>query len=347
MKDRYKFIGDNKISMNELRKEVNKLDKKFGARLKEPEIWSDPERYIETYQAEAERNLKAIICTINGIDPSEFIKIDEDSVSIKDEIISDKNVTDLSFVDWNSDLKMDVNSIAFRCKYVSLVLSEFIDNINKVVHRYVDINTMVHHSMAEKEILMTKEFINDCVKFAYIMMYPGLSYKNIIVKMIMWTTYLKKNIDHHEYNLYLVDHIKCSREFTHKDPISKIAVFDDDQSIYAILETSYMLVTNYIKDETRNIPKFKKVNGATREYDLIRLIEALGAAILESREPQKLSIHFKSFILSHPKILTEYYEETKENAAIKYGVYALGYLKFIYDDKIMSELIDEMLKKGK
>ena len=57
-----------KFNPDEILREVNKFDKKFGLKLRSPKIWSDPENYKESYIMNSEIEIAKLICDIISID---------------------------------------------------------------------------------------------------------------------------------------------------------------------------------------------------------------------------------------------------------------------------------------
>ena len=126
--------------------------------------------------------------------------------------------------------------------------------------------------------------------------------------------------------------------------ISGVTYSYDDNAIYEIMTLSYMLATEeYIDD---SFIKFKYIKNATKEHDLILLIEALGKAILKHNKKSKYPIMFRSFVLARPNVHTEHYIESRENKAVQMGLLALYYTKFVINYDITNNFIDEMLRKG-
>ena len=151
-------------------------------------------------------------------------------------------------------------------------------------------------------------------------------------------------MNHKEYAKVLVDHIRYSRKYTIKETFTNKAFYGEDESIEAIINTAFVAVTEKTIDRYGYIPKHKYFKGATLEYNLIKLIEALGEAILASRK--EFAPMYRAYKNSRPSIWSHFTEEAINNPAIREGIIALSYLKFVFDDREMDNVIEKMLRTG-
>lgn len=346
IRDVYKVLGRRTISIRELTDEVNKMDKSFGIRLKHPDVWRNPRIYRERIEAETERNIMAMMCCINGIDPILYLG-KSSSIDIKRPIPKHpKPFTYYSAINWEDNkTKFSTDSLTFRCRFVTLCLANLIGNVGKITDIESKKKYVTHHSYDERRIMLTKDIAEYALKFTTIMTNPDASYSNIILKMNNILSYTKKKGN--QPKLAKVVHLFINEGRTCLKPEvwnKKQCFYDDDDGIFNVLESSYCLATN--DWDCRCLPSFKHIQGATLKHDLLKLIEKLGEEILNTKSPKKFSPMFKAFIQAHPSIWTEYGKEAEENLAVKIGLYSLAYSKFVYGEKYVDKFINKMMVKG-
>jgi len=344
----YIKIADRNVCVDELVKAVNDCDKKYGIRLKHPDIWSEPEQYLQIVEAKFDMNLAALICCLNGIPVKEYFETDTETgygtickpVGVKYECF-----TDASILDWE-DLKTKYNpkSLIFRCRFVSLILSYLMGRIDTITTKVVLRKYKCRHSKAEKSILVTKNILNHLVKFILIMINQDVSYQNIILKIHEYVSYTKKNVRHDELRNTLNGHVLTVRKGMKEDVMTD-RFMSDDLAIYNILKVAYMLATN--KTNLDVIPNFKHIEGATVKHDLLKLIEELGAQIIQNTRDKKYAPMFKAFIEARPSVWSQFYKESAENYAVQVGLLSLAYAKFVFNDNAIDKFINDMMKKGK
>ena len=341
------MVGINKVCIEDLVDAVNKADKAYGIRLKHPEIWSEPYNFVDIITAKANLNLAALICSVNGIPISKYFDTDTETgygTICKPVDVNDSLFMYMSILEWNN--KKDVyntDSLIFRCRFLTLVMLEVIGRIDDIAYREFKEKYDYRHSKSEKRIVITRDIMNDIIRFILVLMNTKSSYKNIILLMNEHLSYTKKKVDHTELRNLINGHVLNTRKGMEENLFSE-RFLDDDLAIYNILKISYMLATN--KTNVKVIPKFKHIEGATVKHDLIKLIEELGSQIIYNSKDRKYSPMFMSFIKARPSVWSQFYKEDKENYAIHIGLLSLAYTKFIFNDKNMDKFIDEMMKKG-
>lgn len=338
---------NSRIFIDELVDAVNKCDKQYGIRLKHPDIWADPRNYREILEAKSEVNIAAMICAINGVAVKDYFVTDEKtglSTIVKPLGIDEPLFTNASILEWeDKKTKYKTDSLIFRCRYTSLVLSSILGKMDKVTKFEADRKYGYKHSRDERRIVMTKKITNEALLFTRIMMNPKVSYKNIILKMHEHVSYTKKKLNQPKLRELINGHVINCRSMIQPNPIGR-RFGDDDMIIYFILKIAYMLATN--NENLDPIPKFKYIENATVEHDLVKLIEELGSIIIENSKPRTFSPMFRAFLESRPSIKTQYYKEAKDDYVLRIGILALGYTKFVMNDKYIDKFIDKMLKKG-
>jgi hypothetical protein len=114
----------------------------------------------------------------------------------------------------------------------------------------------------------------------------------------------------------------------------------EDIAINSILQLAYLICTG--DTSLDELPNFRDIQGADTTYELRKLTEALGAAIIENRKYDKRPLLYIAYNKARPKIMSRY-KDINENWFICTGVRALEYTKFFCDDKYISKFIDKMI----
>lgn len=337
------YEGDFKLHYDEIRKAVNTFDKEFGIKLKDPEIWADPEGYLKVAVEIAKINISAAIVLINGILITDYF----DANSMGDEMpmmpIGHRNPTFVndSMLNWDKEnSKYNTDSLIFRARFVSLVLESFMGELDDMVKNSVKCKT---HSQVENAIVNLKRYMDYTILFVDLLLDTGSSYQNIILKIHELASYKYNKINYKKLKNSLNSSIVYTRKSMKSNIITE-SFYSDDMSIYELLKISYTLSTNSY--DYNCLPSFKHIEGATRNHDLIKLIEELGSQVIRTNGKHKAPIMFKSFITASPSILTQYNKECYENLAIVTGIMALSYCDFVMDDRTVHKFISQMFKKG-
>lgn len=329
------------INIDELTKEVNKWDKKFGVKLKAPEMWRDPENFFNILASKADMNIAALICCLNGINPEKYYGTDG---KVPNQDINIENISFLedSVIEWNSDDIYDTDSYEFRIRFVSLTLSQLIGSMGQVALNYTLAREPQSHSIYEHATINLVKISKMCTKFIHIMLSNG-KYENIILFMNELISYTSTKKNSTSLQSCLNGHVLQLRKSVVIDPVTKKRFFTEDMSIYSILKIAYMLTTG--KTNLKALPGFEFIENATLQFNMGKLIEALGHVIVENKKINKLSPMFKCFLSSKPKIMSDFYTESEYNYYLRMGILALGYTSFIMDNKYITKFIKSMIKK--
>lgn len=341
-------LADKQICIDDLIEAVNQCDKKYGIRLKHPEIWKDPSNYINILGANCDMLIASMICIINGIKIEDYFETDNETGygTICNPIgVSYPLFTNSSILNWD-DFKTTYNtdSLIFRCRYITLVLSYLLGRVDKITYNEIEDKFKYKHSKDERRIILTKDIINDFRRFMLLLIQPDKSYKNIILKIHEHLSYGKNTLEQRNLRNNINLTVLNLRKGMEENLITG-RFLTDDLAIYNTINLAYMLATN--KTNIKVMPKFKYIEGATVKHNLIKLIEELGLQIIRNTKDKKYNILFKAYIEARPSIWTQFYKEVEENYAIQIGILALGYTKFVLNDPEMDDFIEDMMKKGK
>lgn len=334
-------LKKEKIDTKELVKEVNKFDKQFGVKLKHPEIWSEPERFRPVFEAKAEINIAALICSLNGVNIDEYY--DNSTIVLNGLRVNPngREFTEISNLNWEREGKYKTSSLMFKARFLTCVLSSFLGRIEKISDRKAD-DKHFKHSYDENRIIMTTEILDDITRIVKVMS-SGNNYGNIIMKVFHHLSYSKKKYNHEKLKKRLYAQVMDVKK-NMKSSVFNDKYMDDDLCINNILQISYILATGDYEGN-HGTPNFREIEGATVKHDLIKLIEKLGKEIIK-RDGRKHSPMFRAFVNASPLIVTKYGKEA-EKLTVTMGIYAIEFTRFFMCDKDVSKFIDGMLRKGK
>lgn len=343
---KYITCGKDVINVEGLLNEVNKFDKDFGVKLKHPNIWREPENYVEIMYSNININIGALICIVNGIEVDDWFETGEISgfgAVCKAVKMNDEEFSYFSLLNWDGpDVKYENTDLLFRCRFISLVLSQLIGRTKNIIERMMKEKYHYKHSQSEKAITIGKKYISDVVQFVRLMIHPRAYFQNMILLIHEYVSFGRKNVEHMKLRNLLNGHMINTREGVKKDFFTK-RYLSDDLVIYNVLKMSYMIATN--KTNVEVIPKFKHIEGATVKHDLMLLVEELGIQIIRNTK-KKYAPMFRAYLEASPLIYNFYGRDCTDNYAIRIGLIAIDYCKFICDDENLQKLISEMVKRG-
>ena len=325
----------NKMSkefIDDLRREVNSFDKEFGVKLKKINPKAEPEMVFKSFTDSFKIYLYKVLCEINGIEP--IIYEDGEVYSF-----GNKEFTDLSLLEWGKDNYYGVNSYIYRCRFLTVFLTEYIEKIDKIALKKYDYLSLFKTGKYENAYFYMKRLTDDTRRFIKVMLSGG-PYGNIFLKMNNNCNFIRtKKTDPRELNKYIID-IRHELKIGLSHTLLKPAEMPEDIAIYSILQLAYLICTG--ETSIDELPNFRDVEGADTSYELRGLTEALGAAILESRKFRKRPILYLAFNRANPSFSSRY-QDINENWFISVGVRALEYTKFFCNDKYITKFINKML----
>ena len=324
-------IKKRNINVDELVSEVNKFDKEFDVKPRHLIKWRNPKEYLKVLINKSDFVLTSIIGIINGVNISSYTKAALDNESF----------TDLSNLDWDSDNAYKDSSIVFRCRYLTLVLTKFLGNTKKIASKINRKKYKRNESENEANIFLISKMMNHVMIFVNALL-GNREYKNVIIKINEYISYLDKEADQKDVKNTTANIIMNIREGFKVDRLTKSRFYDDDMAIDDILKLSYVLATN---DACFNrLPKFKHIKGASTKYDLSGLIQAVGKEVL--RYDGYYNPMFQAYLEAHSKVISDFYNEASEDEALLMGIYALAFARFVLHMKSTDKFINEMLKQG-
>lgn len=308
----YKMIDDN-----ELRKEVNKLDKEFHIKLKKPHN-TDVNKRILMISNKIDQNLLSLIAIINKIDMRNYIE-DGDKFVLNIENPFFKYESQLN---WRSFEKYEISNLIFKLR--------FLTNLDfYMINRSADISkeTKSRYMKDEATLINIIELSNYIFKFNSNII-NDKQYTNFLLKL---EEYIVNDIKWCKPSIASTINLTVSNVKTLFEPrlFSMSLTGDEDEIIYWLLILAYELVTLQSNiDEA--LPGFKYVEGATNKYDLSKLIYALGDSILVATEDLTyVNQSSEHSLMRHQKFLHHWIVNTEKRRNFILLVW-LCYLRSLY-----------------
>ena len=335
--------SNNGIYIKDICYEVNKFDKSFGVRLKHPEIFYTDKAYTKEMLKYANSILSTLFARINNIDPKSICITDPDDEeygSMQDSDNISYLLSKYSILGWDDDIPYNISDIRFKMRFMSCIILLMIDNIGKICKNVIHKGKGYYkHSIDEQVFMLIPEVIKLVSSCVNLMIY-NKPYKNTLIQIILYLSYSKKKIKNHKLQDFINYELQPMYDSV-KPRISIVNYSEDDVVIHSLLCTAYVFATN-LTNHYKVIPEYTNIEGATFKHDLSKLISVLGEAILD----KKLSDVFDAFLSSSPIVKTGFTPECIKDRNLVMGLYSLEFVKFIFNDKTITRLIEEMKKKG-
>lgn len=333
------------VSPNQMCEAVNKFDKDHGIKLKHPSIWDEPDRFRMIYQARSEMNIAGILCILNGIDVSDYTEEDETYGMIQKPIgIMHASFVEDSCLKWNESKTYETGSLIFRCRFLTLLLFQFIGNIDRAVdgewvsHR----KKYYYHSESEQKIMINKKVIDYSIRLTNLML-TNSTYCNTILKINELVNYTRKK-NQKNFNKEFLGNVLALKKGLKKDPITGVFM-DEDIAIFTMIKIAYMAATNKSKDINK-LPSFAELENSGFHYNLSAVFRELGKRIIKaSRSKKNLSLMFRAYLEARPAIWTQL--KTKGDPELEIGIAAIDFMAFMLNDPNVTRCVNEMKRKGK
>ncbi len=324
----------SKESIATLCKEVNAFDKEFGIKLKKINPYGEPEMVFQNFVDSFQTFLYSVLCEINGITADKYLTRKK---RIRE--FNNAEFTELSILEWDSDDTYDINSYHFRCRFLTVFLTEYIEKIGNIALKKYDYLSIFKSGKYENGYFYMKKIADDTRRFIKVIL-SGNSYGNIMLKMNQNCSYIRtKKVDPKELNKYIRE-IRHELKIGLKETIFTEKEMPDDIAINSILQLAYLISTGDTSLDA--LPNFRYIEGATTKYELRGLTEALGSAIIENRKYNKRPIMYLAYNKARPTIMSRY-KDINEDWFISAGVRSLEYTKFFCNDKYITRFINKML----
>ena len=325
----------------DVRKEVNKFDESFNLDLKNPNVWAMPVLYNEMYNQSADKFLLALICCVNGLNPTDWLKLNNTKLYGHNDKMDYATPGEASKLRW-SDKKTtyDMNSFIFKCRFMSIMLTDLNGKLDKITKRHVG-----KKKKYEERILFITDAMNDIFKFTKASIYDKPSNNDLLRFMYVNSlAHMKEKEAKGFYSTFKIltgnidEFIKA--DFMH----GRAHAGDDDTIIYELMKLTYMLCTFNTNFDI--LPPFDAIEGGSIQYDMRRLVQALGIQIIRQSDCMYSPL-FRAFSEARPKILSWYADELNKDGALRVGVFALKFVGWFIGNPKLQKFIEYMLKPGR
>lgn len=324
------------ININDIRKGVNECDRDFGVKLKSLNEYLQPDEIYEQALDDIRDYIAKLICALNGVNIRNLYTFDEDGKI--NGVLNDFSFTSNSKLNWREPGKYKIDDMRFKCRFLTLYLMSLNEKLDKMSKRKFE-NSDEKICAYEHAYFYLKGFVTDADRLINVMI-SGNNYTNILLKNILNNSYCYKKVDQKLLNTALYNSITELQDGIQSTCLSE-RFMSDDMIIYSLLRIAYMLSTNKVNFD-KALPKFKHIEGASKDDELIKLIATLGSAIIDEHKFSKRPILYKAFHSASPKI-TSNYPEVLSDYYVNTGVRALAYVDFILDDKFIHTFISDMI----
>jgi len=328
-----------KQRLDELRYEVNSLDNLYNTNFRNPFPIVDPKLAFKITVSNYEIYLIDLLCSINNIDPANYIFVTEHGTLCANEFKLDKKFKELSCLGMDDKFKDSTDSLAFHGRFISYIIYHYLSEIREMIKDIYD-------EMGGKKV----------TKYDNYLIILNQIIKNLNMLVI---TYLSSDASYTEYMKALID-IRLVRDCNPKKKkfaewynneaeyirtSCKSNIFgkraeDDSTLINDITKMAYMLSTENTK--------FKHCGTVDSEIrfsnkkEIKEILGRLGYAILLNRSKNNINPIYKAYLKSKPEINTNI-REVNKYIELSAALEALEYEKIIIDDPNVSSVIDSLI----
>lgn len=312
------------IDLTKLLKDVGKLDKKYGVDLHNPDYYQEPDMYFQIAALQWQEYLYKTVAEINCVDSTNKAAI-----------------VRLSSLDWRKDETYDVDSLMYRCRFLTLLLTSIADNAMTLPIRVFNYYRQTV-GIYEHAYFYLLDIQDRVTRFTTLFL-QGDDWKNLIIQMLKYTILIttKKK----KRATYLIDEVfrlvTELREGSRHGWFTKPAI-QESILVYDVMRLTIMVCSGC--GEESAVPDFKlfenKILGqSSYKYELA----FIGKAILRTNEEYKeAALLYRIFNDASPDL--EYqYPDINQNTYLNIGCRAVEFVKFILNDRYTSEIIDKMM----
>lgn len=270
-----------------IRDYVNRFDKSFNVKLKRKKdvIYKEIDNQIDIFES----SLKRIMCALNDIDEEYLSRDIENETTEKMFIpknykrVETASFEELSSLHWldNDNSTFKTNSSIFRKRFITLILSAVIENIEFIAYNMVDQS----HSEDELTLMRLNEMITNSERFI-----TDLNAHTTKMLAVRWCHFM----DSHKF--------KCIKKINNCiDDIMSICNTsiiirkqNHDLMLYYIAQLAYFLAT----DSTTKSIKYESIEGYRLGDDASSFLKYVGEKI----NSKDRSLVFDAFIVASPNV---------------------------------------------
>lgn len=320
-------------NIEEMRQNVNALDKAYGCRLKHPVDTVDTEGDFIDRLSNYKVILTETIVKINGMAVKKFIKKGRDILGNKLKTAK-KFKIDGSFKKksrWFSDEEVDVNTVTFNLRFITYSMKYVLDRLEELCDRYVELEKPGKFIEYESKV----DYIDDVVcqlADTASRMYDGEK----VPMTFMSDLEISMSDDK-------AKHVKKKMEkIENQTDLLRIRLQNpwrgQDVAIDTICKMAYLLSTNEYKS-TGCVSFIEGLKFRHRD-NIKELIRELGKSIYKSRKRKGVPKLFKLWIEADPIIYCRWEDDDKY---LHLGAIALQYYAYMSGSKLIQRAVDKMV----
>lgn len=316
------------LDLTQLRKNVSKLDKKYGVDLHNPDYYQEPDLSFHLAALEWQDYLYRTVAELNGVRSNK-----------KADIVR------LSELDWTKNDTYDIDSLMYRCRFLTLLLTSIADNAYTLpirVYNYYRPSVGIY----EHAYFYLLEIQDRVTRFTHLFL-QGNDWSNLIVRMLEYTFFIKT--EKKKRATFLIEEskklIKELRQGSRHGWFTKPPI-KESILVYDVMRLAILICSGTGKEGA--VPDYKlfenKILGqSSYKYELA----FIGKAILYAHDDYRDSaLMYQIFNDASPNL--EYqFPDVNKNTYLNIGCRAVEFVKFILNDKYTSEIIDRMLYPGR
>lgn len=312
---------------NEILSQVQMVDDSYSLILTDVKYFSNPEFEFQNAIQDMIAYLNSMIRAINGVD----------------EELDVRGIIHMSKLKWKQKQAYDVDSHTYRCRFLTLLLTEVSSNLSTLcerMYRYESPGVGIYehgyfYLLEIRKIL--KEFI-----FKFL---QGNAWRQEIIPIVKISYFLRIHKKVRMENMITgTDQLfQELRDGCYQNRIVK-PLLDESTQIDYLFRFAILICTQTGRCE--NVPKVKSYKNKKTGVDSFRYEVAwIGKTILtEPGDYRKTNLLFQIFWDSMP--YCKYgFDKLEENPYLQMGCKALEFINFILDDACCSALIDKLLER--
>lgn len=338
-KESIKFNNTKKKrTKEELCNNINKLDKKYGCKLKHPKDTVDDEYEFNEMVNRYKEILARLLFALNGVNSSNNIVSNPIFGTQLKKIKINDFFKDSS--EWFNNIDYFTNNSIYKVRFLSYLLTWAIKNLKKIS----EVMYYINHDGEFIEYEAKLSYVEKATrKICYMInkVLSGESYSEELLFFIKVEEYLSSPVKNINKARKKGDKIEFGLDQI-TDEIRGYVDAEQDETMDSILELAYLVSTGDMKCKGKI--KFNPGYKFKNKSETKAMIEELGSAIIKNRKHDKIPKMFKFFIKSEPKIFSKW-KDVNDNKPLLTGIVALEYLAFISDDKAVRKRISKLLSR--
>lgn len=327
----------DKREKEEIRNQVNKLDKNQGVKLKNPKDTIDDEyEYCDVLNS-IRMALTKLVLILNQVDESNYITYNEIFGDEIKNIKVNKKFKGKSI--WFDEFEYSPDDIRFKIRFLTFLSSFVIKHLKDIADICYIINDdgeFIEYESKVDYLHYTTERLCDLICNMLMNLNYGddlLYFSEIFIYLDITSDTLKKNLKKARNLREQTDILKFR--------LRKFSGADQDVSMDTLIKLSYMVATTD--------PKIKGIFDFPEGYKFYKgtmtkqLVQDLGNAIMHSRKNWKIPEMFKFFAKSDPLLFSRW-RDINFNDSLLVGTIALYFYSFVVNDKRIRSRISSLLE---